>query len=121
MLIVLFSHPLFKVNTDGPILTLGVNTLRSVVWSFFGMFSPCVVPSFPEGICFKKKTETKKPPTIQPTHHHCEKLKISLCSICNEILTTKIGNVLSLYPIVHICSLERQEQSPEWLSAMQTY
>lgn len=118
VLIVLFSHPLFKVDTDGTILTLGVNTLLSVIWSFFGMFFPWVVPSFTEGICFKKKkkTETKK-----PTHHHCEKLRVSLCSICNEILTTQVGNILSLYPIVDICSSELQEQSPEWPSAMQIY
>lgn len=120
VLIVLFSHPLFKVDTDGTILTLGVNTLRSVIWSFFGMFLPCVVPSFTEGICFKKKTETKKP-TTQPTYHHCEKLKIFLCSTCNEILTTQVGNMLSLYPFVHMCSSELQEQSPELPPAMQTY
>lgn len=113
MLIVLFSHPFFKVDTDGTILTLGVNTLRSVIWSFFGMFFPCVVPSFTEGVCFEKATESKKPTTIQPTHQHCEKLKIFLCSICNEILTTQVGNMLRLYPTVNICSSEPQEQSPE--------
>jgi len=49
---VLFSHPLFKGNTDGTVLTLGADALRSVTVPCFGVFLPGVVPSFTEGIWF---------------------------------------------------------------------